>query len=253
MKLLLDAGNSRLKWAMVERGAEPVTGAVSPDADGLSELAGRIAAEGAPERVALVSVRDAAFSDQVSGWCVQQGLPSPFVVCAGPGLHGIRPAYARVEALGTDRYAAMVAARRLFEGPLVVVDCGTAVTVDALDEHGRHLGGLILPGLSLMRRSLCAGTAALPDVDERRVSCLAGNTVDQIASGTALGLASAVDGLCERVTEVTGPDPVRVLTGGDAALIDTHGRLSYAWRPWLVFQGAYFIMEGDACDPWRSS
>jgi type III pantothenate kinase len=251
--LLLDAGNSRLKWALVRPGATPLSGTATPDASGLAALARELETSGVPGRIALINVRGDGFADLVSACCVQQGWPPPVVVRPARSGHGLEPAYADPRALGADRYAAMVAARHLFRGPVIVVDCGTAVTVDAVDASGRHLGGLIMPGLSLMRRALADGTAALPTVTGGTAIGLGRNTVDAMSSGTVLGLAGAVDGLCRHAADIMGNEPQRVLTGGDAELIRAHGRGVYAWRPWLVFQGAYFIMEGDAaCDPWRS-
>jgi type III pantothenate kinase len=250
VKLLLDAGNSRLKWAVVDAGAAPVTGAVQPDETGLAELAGVLAVYGAPERVAVVTVRGGDFLERLSDWCGQQGWPAPLTVRAMPASHGVRPAYRQLSSLGTDRYAAMVAARRLFAGPLIVVDCGTAVTIDVLEADGTHLGGLIMPGLSLMRRALSAGTAAISDAVSDRIELLSDNTPDQVTGGTALGLVSAIDGLCRRIAERLGEEHVRVLTGGDAPVVSAHGALAYEHCPWLVLQGVYFITEGESCEPW---
>ncbi|OOG28789.1 hypothetical protein B1C78_00120 [Thioalkalivibrio denitrificans] len=251
-KLLLDAGNSRLKWAFVGAGHEPVTGCVQPDARGFGELVRQVANAGTPDAVALVSVRGEQFADQVSGWCAEAGWPEPLRVRASSGTHGVRPAYANLDSLGADRYAAMVAARRLFSGPVVVVDCGTAVTVDGVDEAGAHAGGVIMPGRDLMLDALSTGTAVLPRAEDREVDFPAVNTVDAIVSGSTLGLVYAVEGICRRMVECLGGQAECVLTGGNAGLVRAHGTLSYAWRPWLVLQGAYFIMEGESCDPWHS-
>ena len=252
MKLLLDAGNTRLKWALAGGQKEPLTGAVQPDAEGFRELVRQVADAGRPDAVALVSVRGERFADQVSGWCTEADWPEPLLVRCASRAHGVRPAYEDVGSLGVDRYAAMVAARRLFEGPVIIVDCGTAVTVDGVDGSGQHVGGLIIPGRELMLRALSAGTAALPLVDEGQVVFPAANTADAIVSGTTLGMVYAVEEICRRMGRLMGGQVERVLTGGNAPLIRAHGSLSYAWRPWLVLQGAYFIMEGEACDPWHS-
>jgi type III pantothenate kinase len=250
MKLLLDAGNSRLKWAIVDAGTAPVTGAVRPDEAGLAELAGVVAMYGAPDRVGVVTVRGRDFLEHLADWCGRQGWPTPVTVRPTPGSHGVRPAYGQLSSLGADRYAAMVAARRLFAGPLLVVDCGTAVTIDVLEADGTHPGGLIMPGLSLMRRALWAGTAAIPETVSERIELLSNNTADQVTGGTALGLVSAIDGLCRRIADRLGEEHARILTGGDATVVSTLGTLSYESCPWLVLQGVYFIMEGDSCEPW---
>jgi type III pantothenate kinase len=76
---------------------------------------------------------------------------------------GVRNAYRVPQQLGSDRWAALIAARQRVAGACLVVNCGTATTVDALTEQGEFLGGLILPGLSLMLRSLSANAAQLTD------------------------------------------------------------------------------------------
>lgn len=253
MKLLLDAGNSRLKWAAVDSEPVPLTGVETPDEPGLLRIADRLTALTDPQGVALLNVRGQGFVGQVRALCARQGWPDPLIIETAREGHGITTRYRHPERLGVDRFAAMVAARRLFAGPLLVVDCGTAVTLDAVDAHGGHLGGLILPGLRLMREVLSSGAAALPPVDAGPPETLARDTESAMVSGSLLGLCGAVDGLCERLASRFPDKPTRVITGGDAALIVEYSTLRFELCPWLTLQGAYFIMEGGTCDPWRSS
>src|SRR5690606_18274094 len=98
---------------------------------------------------------------------------------------GVRCAYADPARLGVDRWLAVVAAYRDPGGPAVVFDCGTAITVDAVTTAGEHLGGLIIPGIQLMRRALYGSTAGISDEgDEGDVGLLARDTRSAVCGGS---------------------------------------------------------------------
>ncbi|MFN2349415.1 MAG: type III pantothenate kinase [Thioalkalivibrio sp.] len=253
-RLLLDSGNSRLKWAFMDGGTEPaLRGVVIADDTALEGLAQalRQGGCGVPDAIHVLSVRGVAFEEELRDACDRLHWPQPRIYHARDEGDGVHPAYPEPILLGADRYGAMVAAHRLFDGPVLVVDCGTAVTVDALAAGGRHMGGLILPGLWLMRNALDAGTAAVQQVKGDVAHCLlADNTAQAVAGGTLLGLASAVDGLCDRVTETLGVTPHRLLCGGDAAELMSWLKGPYQHCPWLVLQGLDYMTGGRSCAPW---
>jgi len=253
-RLLLDAGNSRLKWAYMDDGTEPaLRGVVIADDMALEGLAQALLDAGCemPDAVHVLSVRAVDFETALRDACDRLHWPLPRIYHARDGEDGVRPVYPEPTQLGADRYGAMVAAHRLFDGPVLVVDCGTAVTVDALDADGRHLGGLILPGLGLMRNALYAGTTVVRVEGDVAPCLLAENTAQAVAGGTLLGLASAVDGLCDRMTKELGETPHRLLCGGDAAELLPWLQEAYQHYPWLVLQGLDFITGGRSCAPWR--
>src|SRR5204863_2422782 len=119
----------------------------------------------------------------------------------------VRNGYRDKGTLGADRWAAMIGARsEMPASAAAVVNCGTAVTVDALSAGGEFVGGVILPGLFLQRSALATGTAALRVGEGDETSCLAMSTADAIAAGTLYGLAGAVERVCaefERVLDET--------------------------------------------------
>ncbi len=119
--------------------------------------------------------------------------------------------------LGADRMADAVAAHLEFGSPCIIVDAGTAVTVDAVDGEPVFLGGSILPGLRLAADTLARGTALLPEVDPAAVApALATSTAEAIRAGLLRGLAGAIDRLVADIAIQLGkPAPV-ALTGGDA-------------------------------------
>lgn len=152
---------------------------------------------------------------------------------------GLRLAYRQPQALGIDRWLTLVAIRGRGQ-PAVVIDAGTALTIDAVDAHDRHLGGYILPGLSLMRRALVDDTFALPPVDVAGRCEPGDNTADGIANGSVLALVGAVE---RALVQFALPRPRVFWTGGDAPAIRLLTREPGTLDPELVFAGMTRLFE----------
>ena len=222
MILAIDAGNSRVKWGWYES----------------AERGGRWSS------IATVSLIEfAASSDHVNPFSATHDNPAPIVISnvAGEGAHqllvnwtsifeceplwlkgeaeacGVRNGYEKPDQLGPDRWAALIAARALEPGrACLVVNAGTATTVDALSPAGEFLGGLILPGIDLMRFVLHEHTGRLP-LQEGRYVRTPRNTLDAIESGCRHAQAGAV----ERMHRVLGGDSACLVSGGGGrALIE---------------------------------
>jgi len=151
--------------------------------------------------------------------------------------------------VGIDRLLSACAAWSRFESPAVVIDAGSAITVDWVDPTGTFCGGAILPGLELQSRSLVMGTEALPQIELNTSSLVplpAKNTADAIRAGIVLGVASGLDGLIDRYANVSGlrVDEFQViLTGGDARILSPHLRKSHQVVLNLVCQGLLQLTE----------
>lgn len=197
MLLLIDAGNTRIKWALAEAGAAPGqwidSGAVAHAE--LNHLPacwqGR-----AVERAIVSNVAGAKLRDQL-----QLMIPATEIdwFASTPERAGLRNGYRRPAQLGCDRFAAALGARTLEPGKaLVVATCGTATTIDAVSAAGDFLGGMIAPGLGLMAASLARNTAQLPQIDPARPlpSGFADNTDDAILSGCLAAQAGAIERAC---------------------------------------------------------
>jgi type III pantothenate kinase len=159
--LLVDAGNTRVKWAIAHAGAAPgewiAHGAVvHAELDSLTAAwAGR-----GVSRAVVSNVAGSAIRERLSALLP---LSEPEWFGAQPALAGLRNRYRNPTQLGADRFAAALGARALAPGQaLVVATCGTATTVDGVSADGDFVGGMILPGLGLMLSSLARGTAQLP-------------------------------------------------------------------------------------------
>ncbi len=158
------------------------------------------------------------------------------VTAEHPGLPPAR--VENPERAGVDRRVQVLGAATLAHGPVVVISCGTALTVDVGDGEGALLGGAILPGLTLGMRALAAGTARLPVVRllGGKVGMPARNTEDAICTGILLGFAGAVERLVEASGVGTGTS--LYLTGNDAGLLEPRLTLPAKRHPGLGLVGA---------------
>ena len=246
MNLLLDLGNSRLKWAMASGHDLSAQGSYRYQLDTLEQLHDSAYARlPTPRRVLLCSVGRKAMQEYLhrdvrSRW---QLIIEP--VGALARQLGVTSGYDQPETLGADRWVAMIAAHHQVPGPLCVVDCGTAVTIDVLTADGHHGGGLIVPGLHTMRRSLSEHTQALPDVAQGAVSLLASNTEDALASGAVIAVAAAITSVMESCHNSAQPLTC-VLTGGDAQIVGASLGVDFVVAPDLVLQGMAMVGESGS-------
>jgi type III pantothenate kinase len=200
MLLLIDAGNTRIKWALADAGA-PLGDWIDAGAVAHAELnylpacwQGR-----AVTRAVVANVAGPKLRDQL-----QLMLPTTTIdwFASLPQLDGMRNGYRNPGQLGCDRFAAALGARALEPGKaLVVATCGTATTVDAVSADGRFLGGMILPGLGLMAGALARNTAQLPQIEAGRVlsAGFADNTDDAILAGCLAAQAGAIERACAQL------------------------------------------------------
>src|SRR2546423_4676028 len=189
MILAVDCGNSRLKWGLHENGGWREAGAVL-----VSQLAGlekswrRLAPA---DKVVVANVAGQSVRKRLENLFARRSLV-PAWVKAKRYECGVTNGYRRPDQLGPDRWAALIAAWSILRGPCLVVAAGTATTVDVLRGDGRVVGGVILPGLDLMKRSLARGTAELP-LARGRFSAEPRNTADAIETGCLLAQAGAIE------------------------------------------------------------
>ena len=153
---------------------------------------------------------------------------------------GLHIDYDDPASLGVDRLAAAAAAHRATPDgrAAVVVDAGTALTVDAIDAEGTFCGGVIAPGLRLGLDALSAGTSFLPQIELAATTPLLGkNTADGLRAGALHGSAALVEGLCARMASALDGPVALFLTGGDAPLLQPHLAAAHTCDPDLVLRG----------------
>jgi len=245
MNLVFDLGNSRCKWALAAAGLKP-GGAFAYGQDFARELDNSLSVVARPERVAAVSVAAAGHLQTLAQWVQRRwGLSLQPIVTRATQL-GVTNTYNEPARLGADRWAALVAARARLANAVCVVDCGTALTIDALDRNGVYRGGVILPGLALMRDVLL-GTQGVREVLGDAGSSLAQSTADGVAAGTFFGLAGAIDRILDEQAALLGDTPQTLITGGDAQPLLALLRHPAQHTPDLVLEGVASIARaGDS-------
>lgn len=239
MRLLVDIGNSRVKWRLADGGFRG--GGLFPIPPGADPTPIFDAAWGTLEPPSLIAVSNVAgreSGERLQRWCGDRwGIPPSFAR-ATPSCCGVINGYRDPSRLGVDRWIALIGARALESGSVLVVDCGTALTVDLLDGEGCHRGGMILPGLRLMAEALRRGTRIPPieDPDFQTAPLLGASTEECIAAGGVAAAAGAVEWALHRVTS-GGEGPISLITGGDAGLLLPLLTGNRRHEPDLIFHG----------------
>lgn len=250
MLLAIDAGNTETVIGLFEGEALIDDWRIATRAERTSDEHGILVSQ-------FLGQRSAALAD-VAGMVVSSTVPrlaSTFREMAGrylsvtpvviePGTRtGMPILYDNPKEVGADRIANAVAAFDRYGGPTIVVDFGTATTLDATSAAGEYLGGAILPGIEISLDALFSRAAALSRV--RRVAperVIGKSTVESIQSGTFLGFAAAVDGLCRRFEAELGPCTV-VSTGGLSGFMTPLSDAIVHHEPSLTLHGLRIIFE----------
>ena len=220
MILAIDAGNSRVKWGWHDGGGWSSLATVS-----LIEFAAAnhdinpfAATHENPARIVISNVAGDGAHQLLINW-TSIFEAEPLWLKGEAERCGVTSRYERPEQLGPDRWAALIAARALHQGPCLVVNAGTATTADVLSAQGEFLGGLILPGVDLMRFVLHEHTGRLP-LQEGRFVQTPRNTIDAIETGCRHAQAGAV----ERMLRVAGEGALCLVSGGAGkALVEQLG------------------------------
>jgi type III pantothenate kinase len=242
MTLLVDIGNTRIKWATLLEG-ELVRRGGALHRDSLDAGLAALAAEW-PQRghVVASNVAGERMAERLRALAAARPGSSLELVATAAERFGVRCAYAEPSRLGVDRWVAVLAAFHAARGAACAINAGTAVTFDAVDAAGAHLGGLIFPSVRLTAAALdrstsdIGSTAAAPAV-ARGLELLGRNTDAAVGHAAWLALAAALDRAVATVERALGARPVVYLTGGDAD----------ALRGWLetrVELRADLVLEG---------
>lgn len=231
MLIAIDAGNTRIKWGIHDETAWIAQGAFpTSEAATLNDIAATWPADAAviASNVAGQAVEQAITAALSKRFAAPRWLRSSAEAC------GVRNGYEQPTRLGADRWAALIGARSRVSGTSLVVCAGTATTVDWLDASGDFRGGLILPGVDLMRASLARNTAQLPLADgkfrkEPR------NTMDAIASGCLHAQIGAIERMFGALA--AEPPAICLLTGGAAEQLAPHLNIPFELVENLILDG----------------
>lgn len=254
MLLAIDAGNTNIVFALLE--------------DGVIRARWRIATD--PRRTAdqyavwlhqLLELEGYARSDVdavIVGTVVPRALHNldvlarkyfgvePLVAGQGAAAWDIELDVAEPRSVGADRVLNAIAAHKLHQGDLIVVDFGTATTFDLVDFSGAYKGGIIAPGINLSLDALVAAAAKLPRVAieaPRSASVIGRTTEEQMHIGIYWGYVAMMEGLIARMKAEIGRPATVVATGGLAVLFDRHSEIFDAIEPDLTIQGLALLWQ----------
>jgi len=247
--LLLDIGNSRIKWGVLDDGSIHRTGHIAHDRiqdQGLAALTSKL-----PRRVDTVlasNVAGTSFATRLSGVIGMHCHTNVRFARSEKEACGVTNSYRQPRRLGVDRWVAMIGAWAEVGSACLVVDAGTAVTIDALDTNGEHLGGQIIPGVSLMAGSLAARTSDIPNIQRRAAGQHSGTHMfaSTTAGAVGQGALNAVTGAVERAARAVRRDygdATIILTGGDVSRILKSLDDEAIHRPHLVLEGLAQLLE----------
>ena len=236
-RVLLDAGNTSLKWAAVEDGHWHATG--RSDYVDWSALATQLRAG---TDCFVASVASTAHEAQLTTLLEAAGI-TPTWLTAEAGFGGVKNSYLNPLQLGVDRWMGLIAARQRTCDAVLVVSVGTAMTVDALSAAGVFLGGVIVPGVGLMRQALQQGTARVEDTGGDW-QAFPRTTADAVYSGIVAALCGAIAQQHARLAEAAGTVPRCLLTGGDAEQVLSHLKVPAEHVPSLVLEGMDCVARG---------
>ncbi|SFW36451.1 type III pantothenate kinase [Nitrosovibrio sp. Nv17] len=247
LRLMVDSGNTRVKWGLhdgngwIERGS-------AAQADGA--LLGRQWREmEAPDHILICHVAGVAAKnglvEALSHWEIE-----PQWISAATYQCGVRNYYADPAQLGSDRWAALVAAWDLQRQGCLVVDAGTALTVDALSDTGEFLGGIIIPGMDMMRAALAAHLVPLTaaELSGGAFRDYPDSTADAVASGGVHALAGAVERMAGLLAATLGHVPDCLLCGGAAQQLQPRLELNATVVENLVLEGLLLIAREGGQD-----
>jgi type III pantothenate kinase len=244
MKLLIDMGNTCIKWATLADGNFTATGECVHRTRGTAsamQFLSQIHTE--PEQVLAANVAGKELGDALGKIVRERWKISVDFASTQAESGAVRNGYDDYRQMGVDRWLAILATQERYDRAACIVDAGTAVTIDQMDASGQHLGGIIVPGLDLMRRALdsetgdierLAGLADNAPVADRQV--YGRSTAEAINGGALSAICGLIEYCMEQLNERDG-DTVLVMTGGDAERIIPQLQVAVDHRPKLVLEG----------------
>ncbi len=247
MKLLVDIGNTCVKWAMLEKGASLASQSFTRKKTSIkSSLTSEWKTLKDISSIYVSNVAGDKIAQQLTEWSEKKWQLTPTFINSESNRFGVTNSYSEPELLGIDRWLALIAARQHARQATCIIDCGTAITIDIVSQYGIHQGGMILPGLSLMRDSLSNNTEIADTAEISDFKTLAVNTQSAIQAGTLYTISASLERLIDDLT-VQFKNRIRfIITGGDAETVLSLLAAPVSHYPDMVLKGlAYYARQDD--------
>ncbi len=241
MDILVDIGNTCLKWAIYNNQTLSGNHRIFYHNEKLdSSLKQQWSELQSPGRVIIACVADKSLLEEVIFYTNKLWPDATIRIAQTQSeAHGVKIAYLKAHKLGVDRWLGLIAARHYYTLPTCIVSCGTAVTVDVINEDGIHLGGMIAPGLRLMEQALKQGTTQL-NYSLKSYKPGLGNDTE---AGIYNGILFSIVGLISEVMNSISTDTQLIITGGDAERIADHIKRPLIMDKNMLFKGMTVLLD----------
>ncbi len=244
MNLLIDVGNSRIKWCLHDNMESKFVsvGAMSYGGSVLEELFCKHWSHLAnPNRVLVSNVSGPDIAKELDVWIKKVWQVNTEYVRSETHGYGVDNAYLDASRLGVDRWMAVVAAWNRYQRyreDICVVDCGTAMTIDGISKSGQHLGGLILPGYTMMQEILVNNTAEINMARTTGPSFNFSDSTEQaVNNGCHLAMLATIDRVVNSMKNDSNGQVRCIITGGNAELLIRDLAHEFEHDPDLVLHG----------------
>lgn len=256
MLLDIDVGNTRAKWRLILPNDHIVYGACAGNSvDELiaalhSSLQSEQAREGVLSRIRIAAVRSreyiASLSERLK---IEFSVDAEFAQSSSFAC-GVRNSYANPDKMGVDRWCAVIAAVKLhaqqgFSGGCCIVDAGSALTLDFVNEASEHLGGYITPGYHMQVRSLFGGTEKVDIENAINPASIAfgRDTNSAVHAGIIASMLALIESSTVKFSANIKGDVTLYITGGDAGKLLEVTHLPMIHKPYLVLEGLNYLLE----------
>lgn len=238
MNLLVDIGNTRIKWAQQFASELAMHNGCLYHKSGLKESLRQCWSElPKPEKVYVSNVGGERTAIEISELLAGLWDINPVFLSVTQKAAGVTNAYDDIRQLGIDRWLAMIAAWNSYHSSVCVIDCGTAITVDVVNASGQHLGGYIVPGLSLMANSLNNTQQIDSSLNQSLSLTLGQNTKDCISNGALMTVTALISQVFNTIRHEHGAGTKCIITGGSADEVCRYIELDIVYDPHLVIGG----------------
>lgn len=238
MILLVDVGNTRIKWGLLHGQAISGHGALLHAGRPINDVLAQAWANlPRPARILAANVAGMAMAENLDHYCREHFQMAPEYVIAADRACGVTNGYTQPAQLGADRWAAVIGAYNRHGGAACIIGCGTAITVDTVTHEGQHLGGLIAPGIGVMHKALASAAAAIPAEQGDTLTLYAHDTRTAVTSGILYAAAGFIERTLREIHAQHGARMPVLLSGGDAAHLQAVIRAPVTLAPHLVLEG----------------
>jgi type III pantothenate kinase len=245
MQLLLDIGNSSVNWALQDQGVFVSDGAFRYKKNNVEHaLQNNFLFSVIPTDVFVSNVAGIEVYNALQVWIKKQWQQECWQPTVLTSFNELKNSYSDVQQMGIDRWLSMVASWEEYHSALCLVGCGTALTIDIIDDEGKHLGGYIAPGVELMQQSLVKNTEQINiDIETQASLEYARDTRTAVNNGAFLAAVSMIDRVTDKFSNESKCAPKCIISGGMAELIKPLLGFPFEHKPNLVLTGLSLLQK----------